>query len=277
MSKKTEEKYLYWFVAKDASGKDRKFCILKPTRKMKEDGELFYASRLSQFISAGILPKIVWDKMFKDCGGIISSADQKEYSDLFVEFSEFKNSVDALSSTLAKDRTADEQGRIQFLEAQVVRVRKRMQEMEMAQVNAFENTAEAKARNRTIVWWAANLAIEEDAVAGANSILGDGSIDEKLDNYDSIVEDDQFLSDSFSRLNYLVTIWYLGSAADFEDFKSLDLEYLKRVEDETVSEPISQDDSSLIKDTEEKAVDKEPESVSVISEEGLVNPQIVEN
>ena len=277
MSKKTEEKYLYWFVEKDAAGKDRKFCILKPTRRMKEEGELFYASKLSQFITAGILPKIVWDKMFKDSGGIISSSDQKEYSDLFVEFSEFRNSIDALSSTPDKDRTDDEKSRIQFLEAQVIRVRKRMQELEMAQVNAFENTAEAKARNRAIVWWAANLAIEEDTVVGTHSILGNGSIDEKLDTYDSIIENDQFLSDCFSRINYLVTVWYLGSAGDFEEFKSLDLEYLKRVESEVASQLVSKEDDSLIEDSEQQVIDKQLGDAPIISEDAPVETQLVES
>jgi hypothetical protein len=228
--KKNEEKYLYWFEAKDESGNSRKFCILKPTRKMKEDGELFYASKLSQFISAGILPKIVWDKVFKDSGGIISESDQKEYSDLFVEFAEFRNSIDSLS--VKQEKTEEDKERISFFESQLVRVRKKMQELEMAQINAFENTAEAKARNRTIVWWAATLSVEEDPVKGAFSLLGNGSIEDKLDIYDSIIENDKFLSDCFSRLNYLITVWYLGSASSFEEFKELDSEYSKKIAEE---------------------------------------------
>jgi hypothetical protein len=232
MSKKNEDKYLYWFSAKDESGKDRKFCILKPNRKMKEDGELFYASKLSQFISAGILPKIVWDKVFKDSGGIISEIDQKEYSDLFIEFSEFKNLLNDLSTKPELERSQEEKEKVSFYESQIVRVRKKMQELEMTQVSAFENTAEAKARNRTIVWWAANLGVEEDSVTGASQLLGSGSIEEKLDIYDAIVENDKFLSDCFSRLNYLVTVWFLGSASTFEEFESLDSEYIKRIQEE---------------------------------------------
>ena len=268
MNKKNEEKYLYWFEAEDESKKKRKFCLLKPTRKMKEDGELFYASKLSQFISAGILPKIVWDKVFKNNGGIISDTDQKEYSDLFVEFAEFKNAIDDLSSKAAKDRTEDEAEKIHFFEAQLVRVKKRMQELEMAQINAFENTAEAKARNRTIVWWAANLVVEDDGVSGAVPLLGPGSIEDKLDVYDSIIESDKFLSDCFSRLNYLVTVWYLGSASDFKDFEALDSEFVKKTFEDTQessnvsliegsqpSEQVSAEQvTALEKDTEQEVV-----------------------
>lgn len=241
-----QEKYLYWFELNDEQNKKRKFCILKPTRKMKEDGELYYASKLSQFISSGILPKIVWDKIFKDSGGIISDTDKKEYSDLFIKMSELRNSINQLSVKLEKDRTEEEQFKIESLEGQIVEARKRMQEMEMAQINAFENTAEAKARNRTIVWWAANLAAEEKNGEFEN-ILGSGPVEDKLDVYDSILENDRFLADCFSRINYLVTVWYLGSALSFDDFKSLDEEYINKINSE--SEVLKIEDKVIVEES----------------------------
>lgn len=275
MNKKTEEKYLYSFEAKDESGKLRKFGILKPTRKMKEDGELFYASKLSQFISAGILPKIVLEKVFKDSGGIISGVDQKEYSDLFSEYSEYRNQIDEVSTKTNSQKTDSEKEKLAFCEAQLIRVRKRMQELEMAQVNAFENTAEAKARNRTIVWWASSLGVEENSSTGEIlSLLGAGSIDDKLDLYDVIVENDKFLSDCFSRLNYLVTVWYLGSASSFEDFEQLDKEYSKRLSEEN-------DDSqeAAVNPLEDKKDEEKKQDEPVFFEAKISEPnkEIIEN
>jgi hypothetical protein len=277
MNKKTEEKYLYSFEAKDDSGKSRKFGILKPTRKMKEDGELFYASKLSQFISAGILPKIVWEKVFKDSGGIISGVDQKEYADLFSEYSEYRNQIDEVSTKSDAQKTEADKEKLAFCEAQLVRVRKRMQELEMAQVNAFENTAEAKARNRTIVWWAANLGVEENVSTGEIlSLLGGGSIDDKLDLYDSIVENDKFLSECFSRLNYLVTVWYLGSASSFEDFKQLDEEYFKRIKQENDDSQDSEINHPLEDKKEEEKNQEEPVLFEAkVSEDNKEAPEIL--
>jgi hypothetical protein len=247
-----QEKYLYSFELTDKDNKKRKFCILKPTRKMKEDGELYYASKLSQFITAGILPKIVWDKIFKDSGGIISDTDRKEYSDLFIQLSELRNSINSLSVKLEKDRTEQEQHKIEVLEGQVVETRKKMQELEMAQVNAFENTAEAKARNRTIVWWAANLASEELEDGALIPLLGLGTVDEKLDKYDSIIENDEFLADCFSRINYLVTVWYIGNTHySFEDFKLLDQEYTEKINSERELETKTEDPVPLLGESAE--------------------------
>jgi hypothetical protein len=264
-----QEKYLYSFEISDKENKKRKFCILKPTRKMKEDGELYYASKLSQFISSGILPKIVWDKIFKDNGGIVSETDKKEYSDLFVELSSARNAINELSVKLEKDRTDSEKSEIEFLEAQAVDIRRKMQEMEMAQINAFENTAEAKARNRTIVWWAATLAAEEFESGRFEALLGAGSVDEKLDNYDSILENDKFLSDCFSRINYLVTVWYLGSASSFEDFKLLDVEYVERIKSEEQFEEVLEDKAPLLEEQSEPKTVEQKGEVELIAAESV--------
>ena len=61
-----KRKHLYSFEVLDATGKKRTFGLLKPNRREKESGDLYYASKLSEFISAGVLPKILWDKLFKN-------------------------------------------------------------------------------------------------------------------------------------------------------------------------------------------------------------------
>jgi hypothetical protein len=230
--------------------------------------------KLSQFISSGILPKIVWDKIFKDNGGIISETDKKEYSDLFIQLAELRNSINSLSVKLEKDRTEQEQFKIEVLEGQAIEARKRMQELEMSQINAFENTAEAKARNRTIVWWAATLAAEELEDGVNMSILGAGSVDERLDNYELIVESDEFLTDVFSRINYLITVWYLGSASSFEDFKSLDEEYVNRIksEQEALAEPEKLEDRvEAVEAVEDAKVEVEAPSSVFVDEIQVVN------
>lgn len=264
-----QEKYLYSFEATDKENKKRKFCITKPTRKMKEEGELYYASKLSQFISSGILPKIVWDKIFKDNGGIVSETDKKEYSDLFIELSAARNAINQLSVKLEKDRTESEKSEIEFLETQAIDIRRKMQEMEMAQINAFENTAEAKARNRTIVWWAATLAAEEFESGKFEPLLGSGSVDEKLDNYDSILENDQFLADCFSRINYLVTVWYLGSASSFEDFELLDIEYIEKIKSEHQFEEKPETAIPLLNEQSEVKTTEQENGVELVKSESV--------
>lgn len=245
---------LYKFEQVDSGGNKRNFAILKPNRKNKEDGELYYASKLSQFIAAGILPRIVWDKVYKDSGGIVSDLDKKQYSSLYVELANLRNDLDVLSSKNSNSRSAEDNDKISLIEGDIVRIRREMQDFEMEQINAFENTAEAKARNRTIIWWAANLGSEE--VNGSfKSILEGDSIDEKLDFYDDQIENDEFLSSVFSRINYLVTVWYVGGASSEKEFKSLDDEYSVRLK-------VEKDSDELVKKESVKEIENKKEAVA---------------
>jgi hypothetical protein len=237
MSNKKE--YIYKFEEKDKNGELRKFAILNPSRRKKEEGELYYASKLSHYIASGILPRIVWDKVFKDNGGIISDLDKKQYSSLYVEMANLRNELDICAAKNRENRSEEENEKINLLEGEIIRVRRQMQEFEMDQINAFENTAEAKARNRTIIWWACNLAAEEKN--GKFELLLPGeSVDDKLDFYDSTIENDEFLSFIFSRINYLVTIWYVGGASSEEDFKNLDEEYNSKIKEEKAVDEIEE-------------------------------------
>jgi len=250
------KKYLYSFEVKNESGTARKFAILKPNRKLKEEGELYYASKLSQFIASGILPKILWDKMFKDQGGTISEAEKKEYSSVFIELSDIREKIEKISVKKENERTEEEKSKLSALQAEALLLRKQMQELELAQINAFEYTAEAKARNKSIVWWAANLGAELDSIGDHKLILRGEDIDSKLDYYDEVIEGDDFLSKVFSRINYLVTIWYLGSANSFYELELLDKEFLKRSEEEQ-KELEEQEKAEQSEDQNVESVEKE--------------------
>jgi len=257
------KKYLYSFEAKNDSGVSRKFAILKPNRKLKEEGELYYASKLSQFIGSGILPKILWDKMFKDQGGTISEAEKKEYSAVFVELSETREKIEKLSAKKESERSEEEKSKLLELQAETVLLRKQMQDLELSQINAFEYTAEAKARNKSIVWWAANLGVEVDSIGDHKALLNGGDIDSKLDYYDEVVETNDFLNKVFSRINYLVTIWYLGSANNFYEFELLDNEFLKRIEEEQRETEKEESLSEAKKEIDEPAVEEKQDSSNV--------------
>lgn len=254
-------KYLYSFEVEEKEGKKRKFALVKPNRKLKEEGELYYASKLSQFIGAGILPRILWDKLFKDQGGIVAEVDKKEYSSLYIKLVEAREKIEKISAKKESDRTEDEKNKLAEVQAEVVLLRKQMQEMELSQINAFEYTAEAKARNKSIVWWAANLAVEEDSTGDYKKLLGDGDIDSKLDYYDEIVENDKFLDSVFSRINYLITVWYLGSANSFAEFEFLDKEFLKRENEKDDGEEVPakvedkkvEEDAAVVEEKPEKS------------------------
>lgn len=257
-------KTIYSFKIQDGS-KERVFGILKPTRKMKQDGDLFYASTLSKFISAGVLPKALFDKILKNNGGTASDPEKEEYSRLYRELVKLNEEFVSVISENKKDeeRTQEEKDRESEIKGEMIRLRRAMQDLESEQNSVYENTAEAKARNQSVLWWFFSLAAEVFDGGKKISHLFDPvlSHDEKLDKFDEILESEEtFLKPIYSRLNYLTTVWFLNAASSVEDFEHFDKEYLEGdkistvdVEDgggaDEVKEPHVETDKTIDQDT----------------------------
>jgi hypothetical protein len=262
-------KWLYEFDAKNVIKKDdgsqdtltKKFAILKPNRRLREDGELFYAAETSRFAKAGVLPKAAWGTILSNGGGSISDQEREEYGKLLLKF---RDSSFELQSILIKgdgDRTEAEKLRSKELIDQLDEIRKDIQNFEASQIAIFENTAEAKARNRAILWWVMNLAYEKNAEEYSPIFKGE-SFEEKLIQYDSFEEEEnkyEFLLGVVRRFMYLITLWFLGRADSVDDFKIFDENFIK----ENKIEPQEQDKKEQKTEVEEIKVE---EKISIIEE-----------
>lgn len=229
---KENKKWVYKFQAeklgKDGSSPTKlNFALLRANRRLKEDGELFYASETSRFAKAGVLPKAAWNTILSNGGGTISEQDREQYGKLLNEFRDKSFDLQAILIVSDGSRTEEQNNKIKTLSSDLDEIRKRIQAFEADQINIFENTAEAKARNRTILWWVLNLSYQETSDGTFKPIFDGTSFQEKLDSYDKIEEDEQssgdtFLMDVIKRITYLVTLWYLGRIESEDDFKNLD-------------------------------------------------------
>lgn len=232
---KNKKNWLYEFDIKDTIKKEdgtedisvKKFGILKPNRKMKEDGELFYAAETSRFAKAGVLPRAAWNTILSNGGGSISEKDRELYGELLLKF---RDSTLELQSILLKsesEKTEAEELRSDELLKELDEIRKDLQSFEASQIEIFENTAEAKARNRSILWWTLFLSYEFDGENAKHVIPGD-SFEDKLDYYDSLYESEKDNDSKLSLLRkftYLITLWYLGRVTTQKDFEAFDKNY----------------------------------------------------
>ena len=92
----------------------------------------------------------------------------------------------------------------------------------MAQANLFEQTAENRARNKTIMWWVLQLSLIEGEDKKLKELFGEGSYEEKLKKYDEIEESELGLEKiALQKLLYLISFWYIGRAASQEEFSKL--------------------------------------------------------
>jgi hypothetical protein len=231
------KKFLYEFEATDVIKKDdgtnenivKKFAILKPNRRLKEEGELFYAVETSRFAKAGVLPKAAWGTILSNGGGSISDQEREVYGNLLLKFRDFSFELQSILIKGENERTDIEKKRSDELIIELDSIRKEIQNFEASQISIFENTAEAKARNRTILWWVMNLSLQNIGNDYKHIFEGD-SFENKLLKYDDLENNDDkynFLLGVIRRITYLVTLWFMGRIEITEDFSIFDKDFLK--------------------------------------------------
>jgi hypothetical protein len=199
-----------------------KLAIKKPTRSLFDEAELFYGVRLSEGIKAGLLTRALLAKRFNNDGGVLSDEEQKEYNELYIEFFNLQSEFQKLSIKEESVRSDEEKENLKTVIAKMNDARERLQKYEMAQANLFEQTAENRARNKTIMWWVLQLSLIQGEDKKFKELFTEGSYEEKLKKYDEIEESDMVLEKiALQKLLYLISFWYIGRAASQEEFEKL--------------------------------------------------------
>lgn len=253
--------------AKNSNGKiekiEKKFAILKPNRRLKEEGELFFASETSRFAKAGVLPKAAWNTILSSGGGTLSEQDREEWGKLMIEYRDKSFDLQSILIKTGGKRSEEEQAYFDKLTEDLNNITKKMQAFESSQMDIFENTAEAKARNRTILWWVTVLAHK---LVGEKFIpIFDGkTFEERLDQYDEIDESDDSspLLLALRRITYLTTLWFLGRAETTEDFSGLDKDFVKALNTNVENNTTDNNTESVTESTETKSQDSVSTNIS---------------
>lgn len=200
----------------------QKIVIKKPTRLLFDEAELFYGVRLSEGIKAGLLTRALLSKRFTNDGGVFSEIDKEEYTKLYMKIFELQNDFQKISLKEDKDRSEEENIEYKALIKQITEIREKIQDYEFAQASLFDQTAENRARNKTIMWWVLNLSHQEDESGNLVPIFGEGSFEDRIMVYDKLEEmTDSFFEKLIKKLVLFVSFWYMGRASTVEEFEKL--------------------------------------------------------
>jgi hypothetical protein len=215
------------------------FKLQKPTRRQFEDGELYYAVKLSEGIKAGLLTTAQVAKRYENDGGVYTDAEKARLRELRNDITELQSEYFKIDG---EDETAD-QDKIRIL-SQINDSRNEISDIENVHQYIYDQTAEVKARNKTILWWILAIAHKQDD-QNRNRFLemfGSGELDDKLDSYDKMEEDgDNFTQEALKKLAYYVSYWYVSKNVSADDFKTVNSLYAQSsdyilVEDEDEEE-----------------------------------------
>jgi hypothetical protein len=228
----------------------RTLFIRKPYRKLYDDAELFYGVMISQGIQAGLITRPLLAKRYENDGGVLNEKEKGEYAKLYMQLFEYQNEFSRIQ--LAKDeaKTPEEKENLESEQEkniiELVRIREKLQDYEAAQQTIFEQTAENRARDKTILWWTLMLSYIEDEDGSERPFFGAGEFDERLEEYDRMETlEDPFLSEVTRKFAYYVSFWYMGKVTDESEFKELEA-FDTRTEEEKEKE------ANLIKEVIER-------------------------
>ena len=200
---------------------DKTFVVKKPTRALYDEAELFYGVRLSEGIKAGLLTRALLAKRFNNDGGILSDPEKEKFSTLYMSLFEKQARASEIENKPKRERTKEEERELEIIIEELNASREQIQEFEMSQASLFDQTAENRARNKTILWWVLNLAYEKDG-DDYKEVFQGADQDEKLASYDRYEEqEDDFIDEMLKKFSYVVSFWFITKADSQEELDVL--------------------------------------------------------
>ena len=163
------------------------FAIQKPNRRIYEDAELFYAVKLSEGIKAGLLTRAQLAKRYKNDGGPMSEPEKERYAEVYYQMLVKQEALEKLKLNLEGKTEEERTKQASVLMADLIELQEEIQTFESQQTSLFDQTAENRAKNMTIMWWVLNLAHRKDD-NNYVPVFGEGDYDSRLEVYDEIEE-----------------------------------------------------------------------------------------
>lgn len=189
------------------------FAFKKASRNERESAEEYRVAVWGKAVERGILPQAIIAKQYSNYGGIFSETQKKEYNELLETVSNKRKEYET-SDDINKER----------LKIEIQKLGEKIMEFENSQSEFFINSAEAKARNKTIEWLVLNLSFTRDdnTKEWKPFFLGD-SLEKKYESLEKMEEEEsEFYIKTRERLMFVAAMYLaLGNSIKKEDIDSL--------------------------------------------------------
>lgn len=228
-----------------------KVVFKKPTRSESEESDIVSAVEYAESVKKGILTKPLLEKYYDDRGGfrIDEQPYEKKYNSLLEEFFAVETEFQTLN--FKENKTDEEQAKLKEIVARFVSIQSSIQSIEGARNSLFQNTAEVRARNKTIFWLVLFLTyVQEEEDKEPVPMFAGKTFDEKIADYDKQLEENNlFVFRATQKMSFFVALWHLGSASTTEDFKNIE-EKLNPPKEDTEIEAPAQTPEEIVKEVE---------------------------
>lgn len=231
-----------------------KVAILAPDRKLFKGAELFYSKTLALYLKEGLMPWSLVAKRYANDGGPLTEAEITRLGELKDQIKvlekEFFLSITNVAEGITDENVISKKGDILL---KINGLNSEVSAIQNAYADIFDNTAEMKARNDTIEWWALNLISIDEDNKGYKFLfgLGDSNKQEdyqhkitKLEEYEQ--KNDKFYNEVIKRLSYLISFWFTAKTG----LSKNDFATMEKVYQDSMSDYKIEDLSISVKDNE---------------------------
>ena len=210
------------------------FFIRKPSHSMIDEASLYYGVELAKAVKAGMLTESMLKKRFENDGGLLSDKETEKYEKLYSDLKRVVNDVATIESS-AKKQTKAQKAKLLALDLEKSTILNEIQFFETQKSSLFNQTAENRARNKSVVWWVLNLSYEVLEDKTEELVWGTSKIEDRLDEYYEWNESnskDPFSMEIKFKFLYYISFWFNSSASDQESFKEIAERADKEIEQE---------------------------------------------
>ena len=187
-----------------------KFIVKKPTRRMIDAAEEFFAIQLSKNVKKGIVTKAMLSKKYADTGGTLTEDEGKEMIRAVQRSNELSNKIQKLIALKADKDEIDK------LEEELLVTRKNLIELENSLQGVYQNTADARAERSTLIWYVIHLSKYVDEAQEKDFFKGVIYEDRLEDLYEKDESDDSFTNEALNKLMRAVSYWHYTGDSDKE-------------------------------------------------------------
>ena len=243
---------------------NKEFVLKKPNRSLYDEAELFYGVKLSEGIKAGLLTRALLAKRFNNDGGVLSDGEKDKFASMYMGLFEKQARLQKLELKRQKDLTKEEQKEKESIIEELGSYREEIQEFEMAQASLFDQTAENRARNKTILWWVLHLSYEKTGEDTYEEVFKGTDFDERLAAYDAYEEkEDEYLDEILKKFSYITSFWFVTKAETKEQLDAL----LATADDDIMNSNEPQEEE-IVTDPPKENLEESPKDKVELKEEG---------
>lgn len=199
------------------------FKLKKPNRKIIEDGDIFYAAKVGEYLKAGLLSKNLIAKRFENDGGDLSEKTRQDYNQAINDYYASTLELEKLKSKSEADLTEDDRAKILDLKESVAELRSEITTFEIQRSSIYDQSAESKALNKQIFWYILSLTYWDEGKEKDDfkPYFAGNNFDERSESYDKIEDEEnssQFFIDLTSKLAFAISYWFnSGNKASQKD------------------------------------------------------------